>query len=91
MASTSNPVASSSSIHDVVCYLKTAYNLLTLVQPSSPESGHPRKRRRVGNPFVDLEAVADHNEEEEEEEEEHVEDEQEDEDPVGREIWALNL
>jgi hypothetical protein len=68
--------------------------LLTLIQPSSPESGQPRKRRRVGNPFVDLEAAADHDEEEDEQEDEEDEDEDpedEDEDPVGREFGVLDL
>jgi len=51
--------------------------LLTLIQPSSPESGQPRKRRRVGNPFVDLEAAADHDEEEDEQEDESVPNEHE--------------
>ena len=43
------------------------------MQPSSPENTQPRKRRRVGNPFLDLEAAADEEEDEDEDEDEEEE------------------
>jgi hypothetical protein len=59
------------------------------MQPSSPESSQPRKRRRVENPvsrLVDVEAAEDDEGEEEEEEDDEGEEDltdEEDEDDVG--------